>query len=289
MSYDFRVNAADPPAWPALRDALELANLRGFPEARAGDAWPEAGLELYREGLSTRATEVAWEPGTLRVSLRAFAAPVDCDLAVRVAEAAARLAGATTVAADYFAEVTLDELRRFHTVDWIREQAVSGTHALTTLIRDKQGPVEMPGPIRSCLIGPRLLAELEAAGPAEALPERVLETLRRVQWELPAGFREAGVFTSRGDAHGQGKGKPRETRFAIWIPETNLMIPYVDYVALRVSEGEIVLVPFAVVAELAGTWGTPFDECQLLIRAIGGKDWTDLVARARPLAASPRK
>jgi hypothetical protein len=43
------------------------------------------------------------------------------------------------------------------------------------------------------------------------------------------------------------------------------------------------------VAELAGPHGTLLDENQLLVRAISGDDWTALIARARPLAASPRR
>jgi hypothetical protein len=67
------------------------------------------------------------------------------------------------------------------------------------------------------------------------------------------------------------------------------VLPYVDYVALRVTEGEIVMVPFAVVAALAGPHAKLLDECQLLVSAMGAADWSALVARARPLAASPRK
>ena len=67
------------------------------------------------------------------------------------------------------------------------------------------------------------------------------------------------------------------------------MLPYVDYVALRVTEGEIVMIPFAAVAEVAGPHGTLLDECQLLVRAVSDEDWKVVIARARPLAASPRK
>jgi hypothetical protein len=31
------------------------------------------------------------------------------------------------------------------------------------------------------------------------------------------------------------------------------------------------------------------DECQLLVRTIGEDDWKAIVARARPLAKTPRK
>ena len=78
----------------------------------------------------------------------------------------------------------------------MREQAVSGTRILAALIREGQRPMAMPGPNRTCFFGTRTLAELEAAGPPDELSERVLATMRRVQWDVPAGFRDAGVFVS---------------------------------------------------------------------------------------------
>jgi hypothetical protein len=287
VSYALTVAAAAPPSWRALRDAIALPDLRVVGDEPATDAWPANGLGLCRAGKSTRTTEVDWKEkeGKLEVVIRALASPDDCDLALRVTEAAARLAGAAIVDAYYFGDVDVGELRRYHTAEWMREQADSATRAMATLIRDKGGPLAMPGPNRSCYIGARLLAELEAAGPPEALSDRVLETLRRVQWDVPAGFRDAGVFVSGGPDNGH----KRETHFAVWLPDQNLVIPLVDYVALRVAEGEVFMVPFAAVAELAGPFGTLLDECQLLVRAVGGDDWTALIARARPLATSSRK
>jgi hypothetical protein len=285
VSYDLEVTMPEAPRWPALRDAVGLADLRLVSDdpapAPVDDAWPEKGLALCRDGLSTRNTEVEWQAGKLRVVIRALASPDDCDLALRVADAAARLAGAPTVHADYFGDVDLAELRRLHTADWMREQAVSGARSLATLIRDGRGPLAMPGPNRSCYIGARLLAELEAAGPPATFAERVLATMRRVQWGVPAKFRDAGVFVSNRGARNDG----RVTHFAVWLHDEDLVLPRVDYVALRVTEGEIVLVPAAAVAELAGAHATPLDECQLLLAAMSAADWSDVVARARPLAA----
>jgi hypothetical protein len=285
VSYELSVAAASPPSWRALRDALGLPDLRVWPSEPPGDAWPDGGLRLARAGRSTRLTEVDWRDGKLAIVIRALASADDCDLALRIAEAAARLAGAATVAADYFGDVAIGELRRLHTADWMHEQAVSGTRALATLIREGRGPMEIPGPNRSCYVGARLLAELEAAGPPAALSDRVLATVRRVQWDVPAGFRDAAVFVPAGQDDGAG----RKTRFAIWLPDEDLLIPYVDYVSLRITDGEIVIVPFAAVAELAGAHGTLLDECQLLVRAMNDDEWKAVVARARPLAKSPRK
>jgi len=67
------------------------------------------------------------------------------------------------------------------------------------------------------------------------------------------------------------------------------VLPWVDYVALRVTDGEIVIVPFDAVAGLAGSHGTLLDECQLLVHAFSDDEWKDVVARARPLAKLPRK
>jgi hypothetical protein len=285
VSYDLSVVVPEAPSWRALCDAVALPDLLVVAPEPADDSWPEGGLWLCREGRSTRTTEVAWLAGTLKIVIRALASPDDCDLALRVGEAAARLSGAATVEADYFGAVDVPDLFRLHDADWMREQADSGTRSLAALIRDGRGPMSMPGPKRSCFIGERLLAELEAAGPPAALPERVLATMRRVQWNIPPGFREAGVFVSGKSDDGQG----RETRFAVWLPGENLLFPRVDYVALRVTEGEIVMVPFRAVAELAGPHGTWLDECQLLVGAINGDGWRALVARARPFAASTRK
>ena len=113
--------------------------------------------------------------------------------------------------------------------------------------------------------------------------------MRRVQWDVPAGFRDAGVFVSGREGRGQRPGPRARDPLRRLAADENLVIPRVDYVALRVTEGEIVMVPFAAVAELAGPHGTLLDECQLLVRAMGEDDWEAIVARARPLAKSPRK
>ena len=291
MSYDLVVAAPAAPSWRALRDGVGLDDVRVVGGTPPGEDWPADGLRLCRVGRSTRATDVTWHPedGKLKIEIRALASPDDFELALRLAETAARIAGAATIYADYFGDVAIDELRALHTPDLMREQAVSGTGVLVKLIRDGRGPISMPGPNRSCDIGPRLLAELEAAGPPETLCERVLATMRRVQWDVPADFRNAGVFVSGGKNEGDDDGGDggRKTHFAVWLPDENLVIPRVDYVALRVTDGEIVIVPFGEVAGLAGAHATLLDESQLLVRAMGEDDWKAVVARAQLVAKSP--
>ena len=292
MSYDLVVASPAPPSWRALRALIALDDLRVRPDEPGEEGWPEGGLRLCRVGRSTRSTEVEWRDGKLTIVIRALASPDDCDLALRVADAAVRLTGAATVEADYYGAIELAALRRLHNADWMREQAISGTRVLAALIREGKSPMGTLGPNRTCYLGTRTLAQLEAAGPPEGLSDRVLATIRRVQWDdVPGDFRDAGVFeqSSSGNGNGNGNGAPRKTRFAIWLSDENLVLPWVDYVALRVTDGEIVIVPFDAVAGLAGSHGTLFDECQLLVRAFSDDEWKQVVARARPLAKLPRK
>jgi hypothetical protein len=292
VSYDLVVASPAPPSWRALRALIALDDLRVRPDEPGDEGWPEGGLRLCRVGRSTRSTEVEWRDGKLTIVIRALASPDDCDLALRVADAAARVTGAATVEADYYGAIERAELRRLHNADWMREQAISGTRVLAALIREGKSPMGTPGPNRTCYLGTRTLAQLEAAGPPEGLADRVLATIRRVQWDdVPGDFRDAGVFeqSSNGNGNGNGNSEPRKTRFAIWLSDENLVLPWVDYVALRVTDGEIVIVPFDAVAGLAGSHGTLLDECQLLVRAFSDAEWGQVVARARPLAKSPRK
>jgi hypothetical protein len=284
VSYDLVIAAREAPDWDELALAIDLPDLRGLSGRTPGEHAPDAARHLYREGLSTRTTEVRWDAdrAELRIVIRPLASGEDGDLALRVAEAAARLAGASAIEADYFGAIAPAELRRLHNADWMNEQAASGTRALATLIHEGRGPMEVPGPRRSCFIGARLLAELEGAGAAD-LPERVIATVRRVQWGVPAGFRDAGLFVSG------GREGARETRFAVWLPDQDLVLPSVDFVALRILEGEVIVVPAGLVPELAGAHAERLDEVQLLVRAMTEADWRDLVARARPHARMPAK
>src|SRR5688572_2606470 len=105
VSYELAVAATTAPSWRALRDAVALDDVRIVPREPSDDAWPQGGLQLCRVGLSTRTTTVQWEAGRISIVVRALASPEDCELALRVVEAAARLVGAATLEADYFGAI----------------------------------------------------------------------------------------------------------------------------------------------------------------------------------------
>jgi hypothetical protein len=207
--------------------------------------------------------------------VRAFASHQDSDLALHLTEVIAAAAGRKEVNADQFGKVTPAELRKLCDKAWERQQASSSARAISMMIGEGKGPMAIPGPVRYCHVGKRLLGELSRAGTPEALPDRFIEAIRRVQWSVPDGFRDAGVFVS-GEKAGQ-----KGTRFAVWLPEENLVLPRVDSVILSVDEKPVVTVPFEAMPELSGRYGEFLDECQLLLRVVPTDEWQSIVARAR--------
>ena len=96
-----------------------------------------------------------------------------------------------------------------------------------------------PGPNRSCYFGTRT-ARRAGGGRAAGGVRRpgAGDHAPRAVGHVPAGFRDAGVFVPAADGNGDGAAS-RETRFAIWLPDENLVLPWVDYVALRVAEARL--------------------------------------------------
>jgi hypothetical protein len=280
MSYELQVKAEHCPSASQLREALGLSDLGGMPEDLS-EKWQEQGLYLFRRNVSTRLTSVAWVDDHVEVTVRASAAPEDCELALRVVEAVAELGGAHEIESEDFGTVALTQLRELHGTDWSERQTRTGASSIAALIDDGRGPISMAGPVREIFIGSRMLRELREAGPAAELPTRMLAEMRRVQWAVPSQYRTAGVFLAR-PKHDQGK----QTKLVIWLPDEHLVLSKVDHVALRAGENDTVLVPFDALPELAAGVGEPLDECQWLVRPASANDWARIVARAREIRGS---
>lgn len=277
MSYELQVSAKHCPSATQLREALGIADLGGMPDDPQQD-WAERGLYLFRPNVSVRSTSVAWVEDRVEVTIRALAAPEDCELALRVVEAVAKLSGAQEIESENFGAVALAQLRELHDAEWTHAQAKSGARVIASMIDDGDGPMGIPGPVREFWIGERMLRELRAAGPTVDFAIRVLAEMRRVQWTVPSQYRTAGVFVSQPKQEGGKK-----TKLVIWLPDEHLVLSRVDQVALRAAEDDTVLVPFDALPGLAAGVGELLDECQWLVRPVPADDWAQIVARAREI------
>lgn len=107
--------------------------------------------ELYLEGVSTRVTTVACQPGALTVTIRSGASLEDCELALGIVRRSATLGDGTIDSGDA-GELSLDQLDQRFGADWQRGQLESAARISIHLARER-GPIAMPGPTRSVRVG----------------------------------------------------------------------------------------------------------------------------------------
>ena len=124
-----------------------------------------------------------------------------------------------------------------------------------------------------------LLRELQAAGPPEALPERMLQAIRRVQYVDPEQYDPAGVLEAA--AGGEKGGRP--FRFAVWGPGKSYLLPAVDQLLVDADgkQTDVFLIPYQALPEIAGERCSWLDEKQTLVQAFAEREWPALVERAR--------
>lgn len=255
----------------AISEALHIGDLRCTEDVPGpGTPWPHGIWHLFREGVSTRTTEITVGEAEFAIRMFSMASHEDVALAIALAEYVAEHAGAERVESEQAGELTPDEMTAYYTADWAEAQLVSGHGVLSALVRDRKETIEIPGPHRSFCLGPRVLLQL---GP-ERPHLRLLEAIRRVQW-IPV--RTAGTFLAT------AKSDQREIKLAVWLGE-EVVFPAVDYAGIsadpHAAKPEVFLIPATRVPELAGDRWTAIDERQGLLEDFGD-DWDKLVAAAR--------
>ena len=288
MSFSFSVATATPTPLASIVDRIGDKDLRfeeGEEVGAAARAWPPMCVHLYRPGASTRGVEVWRRGGAVNVRLLACASPEDYELGLRFVRATAELAGAAVRPQDSD-ELAVAELDGRYGADWAARQVRSTARAVAQVARER-GRVTIRGPVRDFHLGERLLAELSAHAPEgesgsegaeELFAERLLGAIRRTQYVDPERYYEASEIEV--DAGG-GSGA---VRVAVWTPSSigHLFTP-ADYVFLTAREkdgGEMLVVPFAAVPEIAGDRCAFLDELQLLVEPVSEKEWPLLADRA---------
>jgi hypothetical protein len=302
VSFSFSVATATPPPLASIVDRIGDKDLRfeeGEEVGATGGAWPPMCVHLFLPGVSTRGVEVCHQHGAVNVRLLACSSPEDYELGLRFVRATAELAGAGVRPEDSD-ELAVAELDGRYGADWAARQVRSATRLVAQVARER-GQVTIRGPVRDFYLGERLLAELSDSPPEdqggsgglkersgsppedrapedELFAERLLGAIRRTQYVDPERYYEASEIEV--DAGG-GAGA---VRVAVWTPSSigHLFTP-VDFVFLTAREkdgGEMLVVPFGTVPEIAGDRCAFLDELQLLVEPVSERDWPVLGERA---------
>ncbi len=261
----------------AISAALHINDLRSLEDVLPpGEPWPDGIRHLFREDLSTRTTEITCGGGEFTVRMFSMASPEDIELAIALVTYVAEHAGVAEVASESRGRIAVDELANVYDAAWVETQLRSGHGAIAMLVREDNGPIEVPGPNRSFVAGARVLLQLGTDKPHLQL----LEAIRRVQW-IP--IRTGSVFTAR------AKSDNREIKLAMWLGE-EVVFPNVEFCGIATDPGAdkpvVFMIPAARVPELAGERWTAIDERQGILADFGG-DWPALVEAARAFEMTP--
>ena len=237
--------------------------------------WPDRRLHFYRERISTCAVEVYWQDGQFQVRVFAFAVAEEYALALALAECFARRAE-TGIRPEDNDELPIPEVRARYGPEWAARQVEALFSMLPVMVRQAEGVCQLPGAVRPFYVGPRLLGELEAAGPPAELSQRLVEAIRRVQYVDPEEyFCGSAIEVSARDSE-------ESFTVAAWGPEVKYLFPAVDYLAVIESEeGGHFLIPYEALPTVAGDRWRWLDEVQTLVEAFAPEEWPALLERAR--------
>lgn len=172
-----------------MLDVLQRAGLPdvSFEEgtARAGP-WPAGIVHLYRESISTRSIEVGYEDGLFDVRLLVLTCPEDYVLALRLIGALAESSGVAGSEAAIEPEdnepLPLTEWQLQYGDAWIAQQVQSDIDVTLIMTTQRGETLGVVGPHRTADLTPALVADLQATGPPETLPDRLYAALRRMQY-----------------------------------------------------------------------------------------------------------
>lgn len=285
MSFSFYIPAPSPPDYERIIDQLDSWDLRCHEDQIEDGPWPEGTVHFFRDEVSTRGVEITHENHIFQVRILTLASPEDYELALRFVEAAATELGQNVEPEDHEA-IPLSELRGRYDAGWIRQTNTHGAMVIRQLVQESDTSVmTLYGTRRPIYLGPRIVRELEEAGPEEEFLDRLIDKMREVQNVNGENYFFANVM----EAQKQNSADAEKFSFAVFGPTVSYLLPEARYIAMIVEENEPPMfvesyrLPL-LLPEDSWTW---LDERQMLVEAIDEDDWREIVRKAKQFEVRP--
>ncbi len=265
---------------PPVADLMARISLPDIVVPDSSGEWPDGTICIYRAGISTRPTEITYEDDAFQVRILAFASPEDHELALQVVEQLAALTGAQ-VESEGDEVFTTEHLRDTFDAAWIKHLLESQPAILAHWAKQEGKTVTLTGPVRNFHIGPRLYSQLETAGPEDAFPYRLLEEIRRVQYQDLSNYSAAAVFEV---SHGKQK-----ICMSVWSPDRATHFPGTDFIHLIPNDraDRLFFIPYETLPEVAATRFSWLDEKQCLVEPVPTDNWPDVLGSAERFRTLP--
>jgi len=285
MSQSFYIQVPQPPQFKAFLEGLNLPGLQclGLTEWPDGP-WQDGVLHFARKNLSACGVEVGYAEESLQVVISPLSSAEDFDLAFRFVEAFAAHAGAPVTREDGSVLPTA-ELRQHFGADWaakfnddfLQTKLEALKHGLH-YAKNVRHYEEVDGCLRPFCLGPRLLAELKAAGPENELAARVVEAVRNLQWTEKYHYAEEIAVAA--------KGMDRPVAIALWEAGAAYLFPPVDLLVMKDKSAHPIHIPYGKLPDVAGPSCSYADEAQCFVEAVPDAEWPALLDRARAFQVS---
>jgi hypothetical protein len=255
---------------------LQLSCLEELPPS---GAWPTGHFHFYRDGVSTRTTEVSWNGKSFCVRIFTLASAEDYHIAVEIA---AHTAGCFTARIEPedvgdLGPLAPNELRQIYDTSWGDSMTTAMAKIMCEMAIDENKEITIPGPVREFYLGPEIATTVINSGKADQLHERIAERMRQLQYPSDDVF-EANLMSVPGH-------EEKQLKMAIWGPEVRYFFPKVDYLVL-LNEQPLYL-PYEKAKLIPGVKLNFIDEHQIIVELVAEKNWDAFVDSARPFLVDP--
>jgi len=266
MSAEFSVSMSPLPRELLVAGCQDLGWLNGEqpPDPVSPGSWG-----AFRDRISTRVTAIEYSDGQLDVTVPVGAALEDCDLALGIVRRVAAAAGADI--GTEAGTLTINELDEVFGASWKHEQLESAARTVIHLLRQRGGPIAMPGPTRSVYVGERVASELESGDP-EAIGDRLVAVARRVLWP-DSRYESAAQLTATNPRSGE------EFSLTMLLPERACVLPAADRIAVDDPQGAF-MIPRSALEHLP-VEAAFLDDRNQLVEPVSASVWPDLCRVAR--------
>jgi hypothetical protein len=273
MSFSFHFTPTGRPESERVLGQLAVPSLRCVDGMPVGP-WPQGLRHFHLDRVSTRCVEAGLDGDRFHVRILSLSSLEDYDLALRLVEA---LAGhGTAVTPESGEPFTVVGGLAAASAPWAAEH-LAGCAESICLLAQQDHEFNLHGPVRPFYLGSRLSSELLRPGARDALAERLVGMMRKVQYADDCYCARTIVGTT---------GSGEEMTIAVWGAGQRYLFPLVD--VLAVEEGEsFFLVPYDALPLIAGDRCVLLDEHQALVEKTPDEQWSDMAKRARGFELSP--
>jgi uncharacterized tellurite resistance protein B-like protein len=248
------------------------------------DKWTEGITYAYRDSVSVRPVEIAFENGSLTTRIFAGSSPDDYRLALKLIEVVSELAGGKKIEPEDNSPMTPPEIHTTYDEKWIAEHSKSTlTMLINSIIKHSDTEAKLTGVHREVKIGKTFLNQL--LKDKENFHKEFYRRVRRLNF---IDSEDIFLGSNMVIENQEGTRKARIAAYTEGVP--SLLWNNKSFTTL-VSDDDLngngdkeqPVITMSALAELLGDEAVWLSNEFLLLPALQGEAWADMISRAKSI------